>query len=391
MPSEIVYVPRKGTNSRKWDNLRERFSFDNEPLPLWIADMDFQAPQCVIDALSEYCAQGVYGYYSVPDEYFDAIIKWEKEHHGYSIEREWICFSPGVVAGFNWLLQSFTAPGDAVIIQTPVYYPFSEAVVNNARTLVESELVRTDTSYRIDLNDFEQKVIDNNVKAFIFCSPHNPCGRVWTKDEITKLLNICKKHGVIVLSDEIHQDILAKDYIHVPSATVGDFNDILVTISAPSKTFNVAGCQNSFIVIPDQNLRERYLAHTKELRINTGNPFGYIACTAAFNGGENWLSEVNDIIQDNYKLLKEKIQASFPKVWFAELQGTYLTWIDLGAYVSSEELVDFVINECEIAPDFGSWFGGQNSNTFIRINLATSKENIELAGQRIVDALIRKG
>ncbi len=387
MSNQVVYKDRKSSDSRKWDGLDERFDGSLDLLPMWIADMDFQAPQCVIDALKAYVDFGVFGYYKVPDDYFDAIIRWEKEQHGYEIEREWICFSPGVVSGFNWLLQTYTQPGDAVIIQTPVYYPFGEAVVNNGRKLVESELIRTENSYQIDLHDFEAKIDKEEVKAFILCSPHNPCGRVWRREELVSILSICAKHDVIVIADEIHQDIIMQGYEQIPAATVGDFDKNLVTIAAPSKTFNIAGCQNSFVIIPDEELRKKYQNHVKELRVNGGNPFGYIACTAALTGGQEWLSEVNGIIEGNFHYLKETLEEALPEIWIAELEGTYLAYLDLGAFVSAEEIEDFVLKECHIAPDFGAWFGGKNSGTCIRLNLATSRENVEKAAAQIIEAV----
>ena len=382
----VKYVDRRGSNCKKWDGLDEHFTRE-DLLPLWIADMDFKAPDCVIEALRSYVDFGIFGYSKVPEEWFDAIISWEGERHGYRVKREWICFSPGVVSGFNWLLQAYTNVGDAVIIQTPVYYPFSEAVIHNNRKLVENELVREGDSYVMDLADFEQKIVDNDVKAFIFCSPHNPCGRVWSHDELQAVLSVCKKHGVVVISDEIHQDIIMANNKHIPAATVGDFSDILVTISAPSKTFNVAGCQNSFVIIEDENMRQKYLSHLEELRVHGGNPFGYFAATAAFTGGKEWLTEVNDIIWQNYVFMKDALTTAFPEIWVADLQGTYLMWIDLGAYVSATEIDEFVAEKCKIAPDMGSWFGGKNSGTFIRINLATSRENIETAASNIISAL----
>ncbi len=349
--------------------------------------MDFQAPNCVIEALRSYVDFGVFGYSPVPNEWFDEVISWERRRHGYEIKREWICFSSGVVSGFNWLLQAFTNKGDAVIIQSPVYYPFSNAVLDNERKLVESELVRVGDSYVMDLEDLEKKIVENNVKAFIFCSPHNPVSRVWTRSELEDILTICKKHDVVVISDEIHQDMVFNGHTHTPSACVGDFSDILVTVSAPSKTFNVAGCQNSFVIIEDATLRSKYLKHFNEMCIERGNPFGYIATAAAYKNGEGWLDEVKKIIWDNYIYLKEELKSAFSDIWVGDLQGTYLTWIDLGSYVKPDELESFIIDKCKIAPDFGTWFGGKNSKTCIRVNLATDRRNIEIVAKNIIEAL----
>ncbi len=234
--SRIIYKERKNTNCRKWGGLKDKFGAD-DLIPLWIADMDFEVPKCVKDALKEYVDFGVFGYYDPSQEYFDAIINWEEKYHDYKIKKEWIRYAPGVVPAFNWLIHNLTKENDSIIIMAPVYYPFGEGIVNNNRKLVQSHLVRTEHSYVIDYEDFEQKIVDNDVKLFIFCNPHNPVGRVWTAEEIKKVLDICKKHHVYVISDEIHQDIVMKGYKKVTAATVGEYDDMLITLTAATKTF----------------------------------------------------------------------------------------------------------------------------------------------------------
>lgn len=380
--SLVTYVDRRNTDCSKWDAQSENFGEEGLHA-MWVADMDFQVPACVTDALSAYVKEGVFGYYTAPDSYYNAFINWEKEH-GYTVKREWIRFSPGVVSGFNWIVQMMTKPKDPVIVLTPVYYPFLYAVTNNDRTLITSDLINDHGVYSIDFEDFEQKIIDNHVKLFIFCSPHNPVGRVWKKEELDKLVAICKKHHVFIISDEIHHDLLAPGQKHIPIASIADYDDSLVTVTAPSKTFNLAGCQNSIIIIPDEKLREKWDAFTTSIRVASGNTFGYIAARAAYIGGRPWLNEVNEIIHNNYLYVKETFERELPKLVVSPLEGTYLLWIDFGAYLSFDEMKDFMQKKCRLAFDYGDWFGGERFGTHIRMNLATSRENVETAVQAIV-------
>lgn len=387
--SQVAYKDRLGTDCNKWDGCEEKFG-DKNLLPLWVADMDFEAPSCVKEALRKYVDFGVFGYYRVPDSYYEAFINWEKTYHDYEVKKEWIRFAPGVVPAFNWLIHILTEEGDGVLITPPVYYPFKDAIVNNNRMVIESPLVRMEDHYELDYEDFEQKIKEQNVKLFIFCTPHNPVGRVWKRDEIVKVLDICKKYGVYVIADEIHQDIIMKGYQKVTAATTGDYDEIMVTLTAATKTFNLAGCQNSIVVIPDETLRKRYDDYLTKLRITGGNAFGYIAVQSAYEGGRAWLDEVLNIIEENYQLMKSILEEKLPKVWIPKLEGTYLMWINLGAYVSADEIESFIQKACGLAVDYGSWFGGEAYGTFIRVNLATEKDNIRLAAEKIAEVLEAK-
>ncbi len=379
---EIICVDRRNTNCNKWDG--QTAMFGEEGLhAMWVADMDFQIPQCVKEALTKYVESGVYGYYKIPDAYYQAFINWEKDHHGYEVEKEWMRFSPGVVAGFHWLVQIFTEPGDAVIVNTPVYYPFFKAVKNNDRTLICSDLVNQDGVYTIDFEDFETKIVENSVKLFILCSPHNPAGRVWKKEELQQLFEICRKHQVFVVSDEIHQDLVYGENRHIPSLSVGDYNDMMISLTAPSKTFNIAGAQNSIVVIPDEKLRQRWDRYIEGNSVPNGNAFGYVAAQAAYRDGAEWLEGVKDQIYENYKYLKKELEENLPGVIVTPLEGTYLCWVDLAAYVSFDQMKDVIQKKCRLAVDYGDWFGGERFGTCIRINLATSMENVKIG----VDAL----
>lgn len=387
--SQVIYKDRLGTDCNKWDGCEEKFG-DEHLLPLWVADMDFEAPSCVKQALKEYVDFGVFGYYHLPNCYYEAFINWEKTYHDYDVKKEWIRFAPGVVPAFNWLIHILTNEQDGVLITPPVYYPFKDAVVNNNRTLVESPLMRLEDHYELDYEDFERKIKEQNVKLFIFCTPHNPVGRVWKKEEIVKVLDICKKYGVYVIADEIHQDIIMDGYQKVTAAATGNYDEIMVTLTAATKTFNLAGCQNSIVVIPNESLRKRYDDYLTRLRITGGNAFGYIAVQSAYEGGRKWLDEVLNIIEENYHLMKSILEEKLPKVWIPKLEGTYLMWIDLRAYVSADEIESVIQKDCGLAVDYGSWFGGEAYGTFIRVNLATREENIRLAAEKIVEALEAK-
>ena len=235
MMSHVKYVDRKNTNSVKWDGLSNMYQ-QSDLLPLWVADMDFQVPDCVTDALKKYVDLGAFGYYHTPDSYYEAFINWEQEQHDFSVSKEWIRFSPGVVSAFNWIVRFMTEPEDAVIVTTPVYYPFLNAVKDNGRSLITSDLQNINGTYTIDFSDFEKKIIANKVKLFILCSPHNPVGRVWRKDELQTLFDICHKHNVFVISDEIHHDLTYADNTHIPSLSVGNYDDMMIMLTAPSKT-----------------------------------------------------------------------------------------------------------------------------------------------------------
>ena len=250
---------RRGTNCSKWDILSSKYG-DPDLISMWVADMDFKAPEEVTRALRKKTDFGIYGYSLTPDGYYRSFIRWEKERHGWDVNRDWIRFAPGVVTGIFWCIHMLTNPGDAVIIHMPVYYPFHHAVEDTGRRLIYSELVNTKGVYTIDFQDFEKKIVDNKVKVFILCSPHNPVGRVWTEEELETMLAICKAHHVTVISDEIHHDLIIGSRPHIPTATVknGGYSDLIITLTSASKTFNLAGMKNSFVIIPGETLEMNF-------------------------------------------------------------------------------------------------------------------------------------
>lgn len=384
MSETIKYVDRVGTNCNKWDNMAARFG-ENDLMALWVADMDFVVPEAARQAAMKYAEFGIYGYYMVPDGYYNAFIDWEKKYHNCEVKREWIRFSPGVVSPINWWVNMKTKPGDGVIVMTPVYYPFLDAINNNGRKLISSDLVNNNGVYTIDFADFEKKIADNNVKAFILSSPHNPVGRVWTREELEQMLAICRKHNVFVIADEIHHDLIMPGHReHTEILNIPGYTDMLVAITAGSKTFNLAGCQNSFVILPDEKLRDEFDAFLNSIRIRNGNAFGYVAVEAAFREGREWLDKVIEIINSNAKYVETELKAQLPKAVVSPLEGTYLQWIDLGAYVEQGKMKELIQDKCRIAVDYGDWFGGDRFAGFIRFNLATSPENIKEAVARIV-------
>ena len=382
---ELIYRDRRGTNASKWNRLSPRFTRE-DLLGLWVADMDFAAPACVREALHKQVDFGVFGYDVTPDAYYEAFLHWEKTYHGYEPQRAWLRYSPGVVAGFNWLIQLLTKPGDGVLVQTPVYYPFLSAATDNGCRLVENELVNTAGVYTVDLADFERKLTEEHVKVFLLCSPHNPVGRVWRREELGAMLELCRVHGVYVISDEIHHDFTHGGHKHIPAATVGEYDDMLVTLTAPSKTFNLAGLKNSVVIIPDEKLRKAWDSYTGKLHTATGGSFGVIAAQAAWEGGRPWLEQVLQTVEGNYELLRTELVPRKPELILSPLEGTYLAWLDLGAYVKPQEMAAAVEGRCGLAVDYGAWFGG-HAPCHIRINLATRPENIRQAIQSLADHL----
>ena len=380
---EIKYVDRVGTDCNKWDSMDARFG-DNDLMALWVADMDFMVPECVRKAAREYADFGIYGYYKVPDAYYQNFIDWEEKYHHCHIEKQWLRFSPGVVSPINWYVNMKTKPGDGIIVLTPVYYPFLDAIRDNGRQLISCDLVRKDKVYHIDYADFEKKIVDNKVKLFILSSPHNPVGRVWKKEELEQLLAICRKHQVFVVADEIHHDLIMPGYEHTEILNIPGYTDMLVVLTAGSKTFNLAGCKNSFVILPDEKLRQEYDDFLATLRIRGGNAFGYVAVAAAFGGGRPWLEGVIDIIHKNAQYVEETLAEKLPEAVVSPLEGTYLQWVDLGAYVKPNETQELIQNKCRLAVDYGEWFGGERFGSFIRLNLATSPKNIKEAVSRIV-------
>ncbi len=382
---ELVFRDRRNTSCIKWDGLSNDFT-RNDLLPLWVADMDFASPKCVTDALHKAADFGVFGYNKVPESYYEAFINWEKTRHNFEVKREWIRYSPGVVAGFSWFIELLTEKTDSVMIQVPVYSPFHKSVRASGRKLVTNELINTNGVYTVDYEDFEQKIVSEKVKLFILCSPHNPLSRVWKKEELVRMFDICRKHGVKVVVDEIHHDFIYGDHIHHPGLSVGDYGDMMVMLTAPSKTFNLAGMKNSIVIIPNEEIRKKYDEFTNYLHVEAGGNLGYLTVEAAYRDGGDWFDAVLAQIHENYEYLCTELKKHLPKLVITPLEGTYLMWIDFSAYLKPEEMKDYLENRCHLALDYGTWFEG-NAACHVRLNLATSKEIIEKAARAIIENL----
>ena len=381
---QIVFVDRRGTDSSKWDDLKSTFG-RSDLQAMWIADMDFRVPDCVVSAIEDYMKTGVFGYYVPRPSYHQAFIDWERKYHGYQVKEEWLRFAPGVVPAFNWFLQVFTEPGDTVIVQTPVYYPFMHAVKNNSRRLVCCDLINTGGIYTVDFADFEKKIVENGVKLFILSSPHNPAGRVWKRDELKAMLDICKKHGVYVISDEIHHDIVFGDNVHIPSATVGDYDKILVTLTAATKTFNLAGLVGSYHIIYNPYLRDRVRAKSSKPHYNDMNVLSMHALIGAYKPeGYEWVEELRETISGNVNFACDYITQHFEGVSVSKPEGTYMLFLDCtdwckahGKIIAEVEKAGWNVG---VAWQDGRMFHGPCA---IRMNLALPLTRVQEAFERL--------
>ena len=385
----LKYVDRRGTDCCKWDGLKGPYGED-DLLAMWVADMDFEIAEPIRKAMRNYVDNVPWGYYEPSPGYKESFIEWEKKYHGYELKPEWICFSGGIVSAFFWVTCMAAKPGESVILLAPIYYPMMNGVKFNDRNLVLCDMIHEGNTYRVDYEKFEKQIVENDVKLFILSSPHNPVGKIWTKEELKTLMDICRKHNVLVVSDEIHQDFEWNGHVHTPTATVGDYDDMLITMCAVSKTFNLASCQNSFIIIPNEKLREQYKTFSRNIHGDSGNGFGYVAVEAACREGRPWFEEAKKQIWENYCYVRDTFAKELPDVTVADLQGTYLLWLDFGKYFKTQaEIEEFMQKKCKIAFDYGNWFGrgGDDYCQFVRMNLATSLENVKDACDRIIKNL----
>ena len=378
-------VDRKNTNSLKWDALDVRYG-DPDLISMWVADMEIKSPKEIIEALKNRCEHGVFGYSYASDEYYSALISWLKEKYNFNIEKDWIRFSQGVVTAIYCFINIFTKINDSVLILTPVYYPFHNAVKDNNRKLITSDLINDNGYFTINYEDVEKKIIENDVKLFIQCSPHNPAGRVWKEDELRKILEICKKHNVLVVSDEIHQDLVLKGNKHIPAATVDNckYADNIITVNAASKTFNLAGLTHSNIIISNPKIRENFDLEFKKINQTEVNILGMLATQVGYEKGKEWLENLIDLIQDNYDYLKSELNKNIPDIIVTPLEGTYLAFLDLRKIISVNEVKNFIQDKARLAIDFGEWFGGSFKG-FIRLNLATDPEIVKKAVSNIIE------
>lgn len=394
-------IGRKGTNCMKWE-----FIFDgstltfgdhadpkhgpNRLLPMWVADMDFRCPPAVIEALVTRAEHGVYGYNLPCDSYYEAVIKWMARRYNREIDRDWISLTPGVVSALNMLVQTFVEPGDRVLVQRPVYKPFFDAIINNGAEIVSNSLLYKNGHYEMDFDDLAQKAADPAVKMAILCSPHNPIGRVWTAEELTRFGEICMENDVLVIADEVHCDLIYKGFSFTSFASLSEkFAQNSFVCTAASKTFNLAGLKTSNIITPNRDLRKRFEKTLVRNGLFGANAFGIVAVEAAYNHGEEWLAEAMDYIEDNYRFMESFIAEHLPQLKIIRPQGTYLVWVDfsnLGLDPASRKA--WLMDEARVYLNEGKLFGPEGEG-FERFNIACPRSILEEALKRIKGTINR--
>ncbi len=363
---------RTGTSCVKWDLRKQIFGTD-DVIPMWVADMDFKTPDFVIDAIKKRASHEILGYTVRPDGYYNSIISWVKQRHHWTIEKDWILFSPGIVPAVNMVVMAYTNPGDKIIVQPPVYFPFFSAVKENNRQIVYNQLKLENDRYRIDFDDLEKK-ITNNVKMLILSNPHNPVSRAWTKEELKQLAEICIKNNVLIVSDEIHSDLALKPYKHTVMAGISEeIAAKTITMMAPSKTFNLAGMSTSSVIISDPDLRKPFQSFTETMHIGMGNIFGAVASEAAYTSGALWLDELLGYIRENIEIVRNYLKNEIPQIKMIEPEATYMVWLDFHSLgMNDKALQKFVIEKAKLGLSDGPHFGPGGSG-FQRMNLACPK------------------
>ncbi|UCG53902.1 MAG: pyridoxal phosphate-dependent aminotransferase [Dehalococcoidia bacterium] len=382
-------IDRHNTNSIKWDFVEEFFEV-TDILPMWVADMDFRLPKSIIDAVRKVAEHGIYGYTGIPTSYYDVLIKWVKSHHNLDLKKEWITFTPGGVTALHMLVKAFTRPGDQVVVQTPVYYPFFGAIKSGQCELLDNPLKFTGERYFMDLDDLKSK-INSRTKMIILCNPHNPIGRVWRKDELKDIGELCLKNGILVVADEIHQDIVFKGFKHTPYASIsGTFVDRSITIAGISKTFNLAGLQFSNIIIPNVSLRKRFMKIVEGCGVFLPNIFSIAATEAAYRFGDPWLEQLLAYLQENLVFLNKFIQENIPGLKIIQPEGTYLVWLDFtGCGIDPAKLKTFLFEKAKVALEAGVKFG-PNGEGFARMNIACPRK-ILAEGLCRIERAVRRG
>ncbi len=381
-------IERKNTNSLKYDFAIAR-GMPLDAIPLWVADMDFRVPNEVTQALIKSANHGIFGYTEVNDEYFEAVKNWFLSGFSFEIKRQWLVKTPGIVFAIAMAIRAFTEKGDSVLIQKPVYYPFSEVISDNDRRLINSPLVYRDGKYNIDFEDFEHKIFENNIKLFILCSPHNPVGRVWTRDELTQIGEICLKHRCLVVSDEIHCDFVYEGHKHHVFGSIShEILDNSIICTAPSKTFNLAGLQVSNIFIANKNIRDKYKKELDKTGYSQLNTMGLLACQGAYQYGGEWLSQLLEYLRENITFVRNFLNERLPQIKIVEPEGTYLVWLDCKSLeLSQKELDDMIVNNARLWLDSGMMFGNEGEG-FQRINIACPKSVLERAMLQLEKAII---
>lgn len=359
-------IDRRGTNCVKWDGAE-----NPDVLPMWVADMDFRTAPAIIEALRRRVDHGIFGYTRVPQSYYEAVTGWFARRHGWNIDKDWIIYTSGVVPALSAIIKAMTVPGDKVLIQTPVYNCFFSSIRNNGCEIVESPLVYADNTYSIDFEDLERKASDPKVKAMILCNPHNPAGRVWNRDELIRIGEICIRHDVVVIADEIHCELVMPGYEYTPFASISEeFSRHSVSCVSPSKAFNIAGLQIANIVCADAGRRAEIDRAININEVCDVNPFGVIALQAAYNEGAEWLDQLLEYIYDNYEYMRSFCEEHLPDFPITKLEGTYLVWMDCRKFgMTSAELEKVLIQDAKLWLNAGTMYG-QTGEGFMRWNIA---------------------
>ena len=374
-------INRRNTNSYKW-NVKE-----NE-LPMWVADMDFQAAPCILEAMEKRMKLGVFGYADLPDEWYEAYQYWWKNYHDFSIEKDWLIFTTGVIPAISTTVRKFTTPAEKVVIQTPVYNMFYNSILNNGRVVLENPLKFDGTSYEMDFEDLEKKLSDPLTTLMILCNPHNPVGKIWKKEELAKVGELCKKHHVLVLSDEIHCDLCAPGMEYTPFASVSQTcKEISITAIAPTKAFNIAGLQTAAVVAPNKGIRDRIWRALNTDEVAEPNAFAVDVAVAAFMKGRSWNLALREYLQENKEITDEFLKEHLPKVTMISKDATYLLWLDVSAYTdNSEALAGFIREKTGLFVSHGMMYHG-NGNHFLRFNVACPKETLYDGLERLKNGL----
>ena len=377
---------RRGSHSVKWDEPEQE-----GVIPMWVADMDFMAAPAIQEALRKRVEHGVFGYTLVPDAYYDAIVNWFGRYHHWTIDRQDIIYTTGVVPAISCAIQALTMGGENVLIQTPVYNCFFSSIRNSGSNIVENPLKRQGDTYVIDFDDFERKCADEKTTAFLLCNPHNPAGRVWTKEELTRMNDICMRHHVRVIADEIHCELVMPGYTFTPFASISEAcRDNSVTLNSPSKSFNIAGLQIANIICHDPAMRRRINRQVNINEVCDVNPFGVEALMAAYNDSRDWLVALNDYLWENYQALCRFCEEQLPQWKVLKLEGTYLPWVDITATgMTSDALADLLLREAKVMVNSGTMYGAQMGEGYIRLNIACPRARMLEGLERIKKVFIK--
>lgn len=375
---------RRGSQSYKWDLAK-----DDNVIPMWVADMDFPAAPAIQEALRKRVEHGVFGYELVPDSYYDAIINWFRRRHDWTIDRRWIIYTSGVVPAISATIKALALPSEKVLIQSPAYNCFFSSIINQGCQVVETSLKPEGDSFVMDWEDFEAKCADERTTLFLLCNPHNPTGRVWTRDELKRMNDICMRHGVKVISDEIHCELVMPGYKFTPFASVSeDCLNNSITLNSPTKSFNIAGLQIANIVCANDEWRRRIDRVINIFEVCDVNPFGPVALEAAYNESEDWIDELNKYIYANYKALKDCFAKKLPGWKVTRLEGTYLVWVDISSTgKTSDEVADLLLNKGRVMINAGTMYGEKDGRNYIRINIACPRKTLDECLRRIVKTL----